>query len=201
MLDIPTAVKATLAQSAIAAILRYAGYQVCPGGIEERCPSIVHLSADAYRSLALPDVLRFAPDLMVYAHDHNTLQLVECKFTRSWTCTSIRMMASKLTRQAVCYPTTYAVILRSAVPRNPTQLAIDDLVRVLPPEHQLLLATAQVIGDDSLCEVDGHAVADPALEPIWQKLLPLAGAFPLLAAHDNWGDVLLRTLPAVGNSA
>lgn len=199
MLDIPNASKAAVAQTAVATLLTYAGYRVVPYGIEAQCPELTFLDAAKYQSLAVPDVLRHTPDLLVFSPSENALVALEIKFTRNWSAEMLRLMLAKLQRQQTHFPETHTVILRAAGAAG--EPAADDLARVLPPHQLLLLATAQVLGDASVRAGTGAPAADPLLEPIWQRLQRLDELFPALVASDGWSEVLLRILPALGRSS
>lgn len=76
-------IKKEMTEGIVRAILDDAGYRVIDYGIEKTVREVIPLSREEYSRLAMPHVMRNAPDLVVMDRDQTSRWLVEIKY-RSW---------------------------------------------------------------------------------------------------------------------
>ena len=131
-IDFRDAVKAQITQAVLAALLERCGYRITRLGIEELFREVKFKELAQYREMALPEQLRYLPDLLVASPAENRALLVEVKYRRRFDDASARRLFEAIHRQRKHWPEAYAVLMISQ-PFGSHDRFHQDYIRVLPP--------------------------------------------------------------------
>ncbi len=166
-IDFRDAVKAQITQAVLAALLERCGYRITRLGIEELFGEVKFKEHAQYREMALPEQLRYLPDLLVASPKENRALLVEVKYRRSFDERSAHTLFATLDRQRKHWPEAYAVLM-IAEPFVIDGKFHQDYIRVLPPR-----ATTRLI-DQSLSP-EGRWRRLPRLHDVFKALSDSGG--------------------------
>ena len=187
-MDFTNDCKGAIVETAIACLLRHAGYPVAHAGIESLLPVLPLFGHGRYEALDLTPQLRLSPDLLILPHGAPGLQ-IEVKYRKYLDRGAVQKLLVKVGEQQACYPQTHTILVRSVSPRGSAARA-DDVVRVLPPKRLEILAAADLFYHggpaDALPE-------DSRMEPLWQALRPMTSTFDRLQGENR--EMLERLVP------
>lgn len=98
-MDFENRLKGTVTQTLVKALLEDAGYRTIPLGVEEVIREVSVLSADEYRDLELPTVLRKMPGFFVAEPNLSNAWLVEVKYRKEWNDEARRRLGNQIREQ------------------------------------------------------------------------------------------------------
>lgn len=110
-MDFKNRIKGSVTQALVNGLLKDAGYQVVPLGIEEVIREIQDLSLEDYINLKVPTPLRTLPDFFVRDPESNESFLIEVKYLKEWNSESVERLGKILKKQASAWNPFFLIIL------------------------------------------------------------------------------------------
>jgi hypothetical protein len=131
-------VKGTITQSLIKVLLKDAGYNIAPLGIEEIIKELQMLPPLQYKALNLSQTLRSLPDFFVSLPNFEKTYLVEVKYRARWNESTKAVLKSALTNQVQQWQPVYLILFLGEKARtNDTPASYLGVVRLECHEGEL----------------------------------------------------------------
>jgi hypothetical protein len=192
-MDFEGRIKKEMTEGIVRAILDDAGYRVIDYGLEKTVREVTPMSLQEVMRLALPNVMRNAPDLFVLDRDQSRKWLVEIKYRSNWN----RAVLESLEAQVREYE---EIVLVSVFANAPT---LRKMHKELPSRY-LRCCRLRYRNDRFEVEI-GKDRKTFAWEPVasvpddrllWWKMRPIQELFPQIGERAE-GRTLINAITAI----
>lgn len=192
-MDFEGRIKKEMTEGIVRAILDDAGYRVIDYGLEKTVREVTPMSLQEVMRLALPDVVRHAPDLFVLDRDQSRKWLVEIKYRSNWDRTVLESLEAQVREYE-------EIVLVSVFANAPTLKPMPKD----PPSRYLRCCRLRFrnerfeveVGKDRKTSAWEEVASVPDDKYLWWKMRPIQEVFPQIGERAE-GRTLINAITAI----